>query len=149
MLKNFKVIELISSKTKALLTVYHNKLKFNVYTAPDLNYAPYVQLLMDPNGKCFAIMACDKDAPNAVPFSRPADAKPYPIVVRVPAAINQICTTMGWNDKTKYHTIPGQLFYDDKAIVFNLKDADEFTITPRNAATADATDDEESKSDDE
>lgn len=134
MLKNFQVIELISSKTKALLTVYSNKLKFNVYTAPDLNYAPYVQLLMDPNGKCFAIRACDKDDPNAVPFSRPADAKPYPVVVRVPAAIQQICNAMGWNDQTKYHTIPGQLFYEDKAIVFNLKDADEFTITPRKGA---------------
>lgn len=148
MLKNFKVIELISSKTKALLTVYPNKLKFNVFTAPDLNYTPYVQLLMDPNGKCFAIMACDKNAPNAVPFSRPADAKPYPIVVRVPAAIQQICTTMGWNDKTKYHVIPGQLFYDDKAIVFNLKDADEFTITKRNSGGSDS-DEDESKSDDE
>lgn len=134
MLKNFQVIELISSKTKALLTVYSNKLKFNVYTAPDLNYAPYVQLLMDPNGKCFAIRACGKDDPNAVPFSRSADAKPYPIVVRVPAAIQQICNAMGWNDQTKYHTIPGQLFYEDKAIVFNLKDADEFTITPRKGA---------------
>lgn len=134
MLKNFQVIELISSKTKALLTVYSNKLKFNVYTAPDLNYAPYVQLLMDPNGKCFAIRACDKNDPNAVPFSRPANAKPYPIVVRVPAAIQQICNAMGWNDPTKYHTIPGQLFYEDKAIVFNLKDADEFTITPRKGA---------------
>lgn len=101
---------------------------------------------MDPNGKCFAIMACDKDAPNAVPFSRLADAKPYPIILRVPAAINQICTTMGWNDITKYHTIPGQLFYNDKAIVFNLKDADEYTITPRKSAD---TDEEESKSDDE
>ena len=134
MLKNFQVIELISSKTKALLTVYSNKLKFNVYTAPDLNYAPYVQLLMDPNGKCFAIRACGKDDPNAVPFSRPADAKPYPVVVRLPAAIQQICNAMGWNDQTKYHTIPGQLFYEDKAIVFNLKDADEFTITPRKGA---------------
>lgn len=43
--------------------------------------------------------------------------------------------------------IPGQLFYDDKAIVFNLKDADEYTITPRNGSAA--ADDEESKSDDE
>ena len=53
---------------------------------------------------------------------------------------------MGWQDKTKYHSIPGQLFYDDKAIVFNLKDADEYTITPRKGAD---TDEEESKSDDE
>lgn len=53
----------------------------------------------------------EKDAPNAVAFSRPADAKPYAIVLRVPAAIQQICNAMGWQDKTKYHSIPGQLFY--------------------------------------
>ena len=142
MLKNFQVIELISSKTKALMTVYSNKLKFNIYTAVDLNYAAH-----DPNGKCFALRACGKDDPNAVAFSRPADAKPYAIVLRVQAAIQQICNAMGWHDKTKYHSIPGQLFYDDKAIVFNLKDADEYTITPRNGSAA--VDDEESKSDDE
>lgn len=147
MLKNFQVIELISSKTKALMTVYSNKLKFNIYTAVDLNYAAHVQLLMDPNGKCFALRACGKDDPNAVAFSRPADAKPYAIVLRVQAAIQQICNAMGWHDKTKYHSIPGQLFYDDKAIVFNLKDADEYTITPRNGSAA--ADDDESKSDDE
>lgn len=76
----------------------------------------------------------------------PADAKLYAIVLRVPAAIQQICNAMGWQDKTKYHSIPGQLFYDDKAIVFNLKDADEYTITPRKGAD---TDEEERKSDDE
>lgn len=97
----------------------NDTLKFNIYTAVDLNYAAHVQLLMDPNGKCFAIRACEKDAPNAVAFSRPADAKPYAIVLRVPAAIQQICNAMGWQDKTKYHSIPG----------FNLKDADEYTIT--------------------
>lgn len=147
MLKNFQVIELISSKTKSQLTVYSDKLKFNVFTSPDLDYAPYVQLLMDPNGKCFAIMACDKDAPNAVPFSRDRNAKPYPIVLRVPAAIKQICTTMGWDDSSKYHIVPGQMFYEDKAIVFNLKDAEEYTITPRKGSAV--TDDEESKSDDD
>ena len=125
----------------------NDTLKFNIYTAVDLNYAAHVQLLMDPNGKCFALRACGKDDPNAVAFSRPADAKPYAIVLRVQAAIQQICNAMGWHDKTKYHSIPGQLFYDDKAIVFNLKDADEYTITPRNGSAA--ADDEESKSDDE
>lgn len=146
MLKNFQVIELISSKTKALLTVYHNKLKFNVSTAADLGYAPYVELLIDPNGKAFAVRACDKNKPNAVAFSRPANAKPYPIVLRVSAAIKQICNAMGWHDPNKYHTIPGQLFHEEKAIVFNLKDAEESTITSRNNS---ATDSEEDKSDDE
>ena len=40
----------------------HSSVKFNGFTAPDLDYAPYVQLLMDPNGKCFALMVCDKEA---------------------------------------------------------------------------------------
>ncbi len=137
MLKNFQVIELISSRTKAQITVYQDKIKFNVFTAPDLDYAPYVQLLMDANGKCFAIAACDKDAPNAVAFSRDRSCKPYPIVLKVPMALKQICTTMDWHDPSKYYVIGGQLFHEDKAIVFNLKDADEYTITPRKGDSAD------------
>ncbi len=130
-LKNFKVIELVSSKTKAGLTVYADRLKFNPHTAPDLDYAPYVQLLMDPNGKNFAVQACDKDAVNAIPFSRPKDAKPYPILVRTPQAIKQIRTVMGWDDPNKYYIVTGQKFYDEKAIVFHLDDAEEYTVTKR------------------
>ena len=142
MLKNFQVIELISSKTKAALTVYPDKLKFNSFTAPDLDYAPYVQLLMDANGKNFAIMVCDKDKDNAVPFSRGKDAKTYPITLRYPAAIKQIQTAMGWDDPTKYYVIPGQKFYEDKAIVFNLKDAEEKVITTRSSKDDEDDDDD-------
>ena len=137
MLKNFQVIELISSKTKASLTVYPDKLKFNKDTAPDLDYAPYVQLLMDPNGKAFAVMVCEKDAPNAVPFfTRERDAKPYPIVLRYSAALKQIFTAMNWDDSGKFYVVPGQKFYEDKTIVFNLKDADEHIITTRKGGDA-------------
>lgn len=137
-LKNFVVIELISSKTKAAMTVYTDRLKFNTYTAPDLDYTPYVQLLMDTNGKNFAIQACAKDSVNAVPFSRPKDAKPYPIVVRTPQALKQIRTAMGWDDPQKYYVVPGQKFYDEQAIVFNLNDAEEYHVTTRKGNDTDS-----------
>ena len=54
MLKNFQVIELISSKTKALMTVYSNKLKFNIYTAVDLKGKSY------PMPNAFATMYDDR-----------------------------------------------------------------------------------------
>lgn len=143
MLKNFQVIELISSKTKAALTVYPDKLKFNGYTAPDLDFPAHVQLLMDTNGKCFAIMVCEKDAPNSVPFfTRAKDSKPYPIVLRYAAAIKQIYTAMGWEESGVYYVVPGQKFYDDKAIVFNLNDAEAHEITTRKGGEDDDSDDE-------
>lgn len=65
MLKNFTVIEVISSKTKAQLSFYPNKFKFNQFTAPDLENPPYVQFLIDTNGKNFAIRVCEKTDENA------------------------------------------------------------------------------------
>lgn len=126
------------------MTVYPDKLKFNKDTAPDLDFAEYVQLLMDASGKAFAIMVCDKDTVNAVSFfNRPKDSKPYPIVLRYAAAIKQIYTAMNWKTEGFYYVVPGQKFYEDKAIVFNLKDAEEHPITTRKSG------DSEEESDDE
>lgn len=143
MLKNFQVIELISSKTKASLTIYPDRLKFNKDTAPDLDYAAHVQLLMDPNGKAFAVRVCNKDDVNSVPFfTRSKESKPYPIVLRYSAAIKQIFTAMNWEGTDKYYVVGGQKFYEDKAIVFNLNDAEPHEITTRKGGDEDESDDE-------
>lgn len=132
MLKNFTVIEVISSKTKAQLTFYPNKFKFNQFTAPDLGNPPYVQLLIDTNGKNFAIRVCEKGAENAVAFvKRKHSAKPYPVSLACPIASEMIANMMDWHDNSKYYVIPGQKFPEEQAIVFNLNDADEVNITTR------------------
>ena len=88
MLKNFKVIEVISQKSRALLTFYQGRLKFNHHTAAELNFSQYVQLAYDSNQQCFAIIAATKDSENAVQFyNRGEDAKPYPISLYTKAAI--------------------------------------------------------------
>lgn len=132
MLKNFTVIEVISSKTKAQLSFYPNKFKFNQFTAPDLGNPPYVQFLIDTNGKNFAIRVCEKTDENALAFvKRKQSAKAYPVSLACPIAADMIANLMDWHDDTKYYVIPGQKFPDEKAIVFNLNDADEFQITTR------------------
>lgn len=132
MLKNFQVIEVISFKSKSLMTVYKDKLKFNYQTAQELGYPPHVQLLIDPKGRCFAIKPCEKDDSNAVSFfNRGKETKPYPIKLSYPIAIDMIFNAMGWDGEGKYYAIQGQRFPDDNAIVYNLADADEYAITKR------------------
>lgn len=132
MLKNFKVIEVISRKSKALLTFYQGKLKFNHHTASELDFSQYVQLAYDSNQKCFAIIAATKDDDNALQFyNRSGDVKPYPITLYAKAAIETIAQMMNWNDETKYYAIPGQRFVEEKAIVFNLNDATEGVIAAK------------------
>ena len=95
MLKNFKVIEVISQKSRALLTFYQGRLKFNHHTAAELNFSQYVQLAYDSNQQCFAIIAATKDSENAVQFyNRGEDAKPYPISLYTKAAIETIANMM-------------------------------------------------------
>ena len=132
MLKNFKVIEVISQKSRALLTFYQGRLKFNHHTAAELNFSQYVQLAYDSNQQCFAIIAATKDSDNAVQFyNRGGDAKPYPISLYTKAAIETIAQMMDWHDETKYYAIPGQRFVEENAIVFNLNDATEYAITAK------------------
>lgn len=135
MLKNFKVIEVISQKSRALLTFYQGRLKFNHHTAAELNFSQYVQLAYDSNQQCFAIIAATKDSENAVQFyNRGGDAKPYPISLYTKAAIETIANMMNWHDENKYYSIPGQRFVEEGAIVFNLKDATEGVVSTRGGA---------------
>ena len=132
MLKNFEVIEIISSKSKALFTVYTNKIKFNYQTASELGFPEYAQFLINAQDKCFAVRACEKDAPNAVHFfMRAKDSKAYPMKFQTRAVIEAVCNAMQWNDETLYYMVPGQRFPEEKTIVFNLKDAEEHTVTTR------------------
>lgn len=145
MLKNFTVIEVISSKTKSVLTFYPDKMKFNFPTAEDLKFPKHVQLLIDPKGRNFAIRACKEDEPNAVVFFNRGDGtKPYPITLRYQAANALIAQTMGWNDPSKYYLINGQLFPEECAIAFNLNDAEEQTIK---AGSKKSQDDDEAEDD--
>lgn len=80
--KSDLVLVVWNEEEKAQLTFYTNKIKFNHPTAVDLGFPKYVQLISSPSQHAFGIMACEKDAENAVTFfNRPQDSKPYPVVM--------------------------------------------------------------------
>lgn len=70
-LEKFTVIDLIKTRSASVATITGNVLKFNNQTAAELHFAPYIQVLINPKDKQFAIRGCKEDAPNAVPFSKP------------------------------------------------------------------------------
>ena len=61
-LSNFTVVDLIKTRSASVVTITGNALKFNVQTAAELHYAPYVQVLVNPKDKQFAIRVCKEDA---------------------------------------------------------------------------------------
>ena len=59
------------------------------------------------------------------------------------AACELITTMMNWTDDSKYYVVPGQKFADEKAIVFNLNDAESFAIRTLKGGDENKSDDEE------
>ena len=71
MFEKFSVIDLIKTRSASVCTFVGNVVKFNVQTAQELRFPEYIQFLIEPKSKQFAIRACKEDAPNAVRFSKP------------------------------------------------------------------------------
>ena len=69
MFEKFTVIDLIKTRSASVCTFTGNVVKFNIQTAQELHFPEYIQFLIEPKSKQFAIRACKEDAPNAIAFS--------------------------------------------------------------------------------
>ena len=121
-LEKFTVIDLIKTRSASVATVSKNFLKFNNQTASELHYAPYVQVLINPKDKQFAIRGCKEDAPNAVAFSKPEGEQKYQIKINAVAVVDMIRKMANWADEDKW-SIPGVYFADDGALVYDVSAA--------------------------
>ena len=63
-LKGFEVINLKQPKGESVMTVTSNSLKFNKATAVELNYAPYIKVLLNAKTKQIAIQPCSEKDPH-------------------------------------------------------------------------------------
>lgn len=133
MLEKFTVIDLIKTRSASVVTFTGNIVKFNVQTAQELGYPPFVQLLIDQKGKQFAIRVCKEDAPNAVPFSKPRAEQKYQIKVNNMMVVNMVRRMMGWNAEDNWN-VPGIYFADEQALVYNLDSA--YAPKPKGGWTA-------------
>ena len=121
-LSKFTVIDLVKTRSASIATITGNCLKFNKDTATELNNPPYVQVLINPKARQFAIRACKEDAPNAVPFFNSGKAKQYVIKISAAAVVDMIRKMTNWNAEDIWN-VPGIYFAEEEALVYDLNTA--------------------------
>ena len=121
-LEKFTVIDLIKTRSASVATITGNVLKFNNQTAAELHFAPYIQVLINPKDKQFAIRGCKEDAPNAVPFSKPEGEQKYQIKISAAAVVDMIRKMANWSAEDNWN-IPGIYFAEDDALVYDVSAA--------------------------
>lgn len=121
-LDKFTVVDLIKTRSASVATIAGNILKFNNQTAAELNFAPFIQVLVNPKDKQFAIRACKEDAPNALPFSKPEGEQKYPIKISTAVVTDLIRKMAGWAVEDNWN-VPGIYFADELALIYDVSAA--------------------------
>lgn len=127
-LEKFTVIDLMKTRSDSVATITGSYLKFNNQTAGELHYAPYVQVLINPKEKQFAIRACKTDAPSAIPFSKPEGEQKYQIKVHAVAVVDMIRKMTNWSVEDNWN-VPGVYVAEEGALVYDVNTA--YKPTPR------------------
>lgn len=124
-LEGFEVINLVQSRGESVLTVSGSSLKFNKATAVELNYAPYVRMLMNAKENKVAIQPCNEKDPNAVAFSKSEGEQTYAITVKLPALLVEFRRFFAFEEggKKLSYTMKGTLYPEDQVIIYDLGDA--------------------------
>ena len=117
MFEKFSVIDLIKTRSASVCTFAGNIVKFNVQTAQELHFPEYIQFLIEPKSKQFAIRACKEDAPNAVRFSKPDGVQKAQIKIS-----NATVVDMDRNAEDNWN-VPGIYFADEQGIMYALESA--------------------------
>lgn len=132
-LEKFTVVDLIKTRSASVATITGNALKFNTQTASELYYAPYIQVLINPKDKQFAIRGCKEDAPNAVAFSKPEGEQKYAIKITASAVVDMIRKMANWSAEDNWN-VPGVYFAEDNALVYDVSAA--YKPNPKGGWTA-------------
>ena len=105
MFEKFSVIDLIKTRSASVCTFAGNIVKFNVQTAQELHFPEYIQFLIEPKSKQFAIRACKEDAPNAVRFSKPEGAQKAQIKISNATVVDMVRKLMDWNAEDNWNVV--------------------------------------------
>ena len=103
MFEKFSVIDLIKTRSASVCTFAGNVVKFNVQTAQELRFPEYIQFLIEPKSKQFAIRACKEDAPNAVRFSKPEGEQKAQIKISNATVVDMVRKLMDWNAEDNWN----------------------------------------------
>ena len=107
----------------SFLSVTENGLNFNKNVVKHMQRAEYIVLLCNSDKKQLAIIKCDKNRENAIPFYR--DEKNLKTGVRFNNREVQqmIATMMNWDLQTFNYRVDGFMASDRRTMIFNLNSA--------------------------
>lgn len=130
-LDGFEVMGLTPGKGKSVLTVTRANVKFNKATAAELNYPPFVKLLINVKTNQVAIQPCTEKDPAAVKFSEEEGKQTYAIVVKLPALLVEFRRLLDFQDDV-YYTIKGVYYPEENVIIYDLNEAEREEKKKRN-----------------
>lgn len=130
-LDNFDVVGVPRTFSIAEVRILKNRLSFNLATASEIGYPPFVRLFISRDKTQIALQPCAKETPNAMKFFT-ADAtrngKPkkrmIPIGNRALTALVKAGIGVGMGVPLR---APGVRFADEGVIIFDLKQATDMT----------------------
>ena len=119
-LEGFEVVNLVAAKGASTLTATASSLKFNKATATELNYPPYIRMLVDAKNRKVAIQPCTEKDPNAVSFSAPEEKQTYAIIVKVPALVAELRRMLQFekDGRKVTYTISGTCYPEENVIIY-------------------------------
>ena len=108
MLEKFTVIDLVRTRSDAVVTITGNAVKFNNQTAVELHHPSHIQFLILQKEKQFAIRVCKPDAPNAAKFCK-GEGQKGQIRITAPSVVDLLRKMGGWGEDESWN-IPGIYF---------------------------------------
>lgn len=124
-LENFRAFNF--SEGLASVSITNNGVTFNKSVVLKLGCPEHVKLLFDDDGKQFAIQCCDEHAENAAPFFKKRDNGVISVRWNSRDLLNTFRDLMGWNLHMKGYKVDGILLREEKAMLFDLKEAKELS----------------------
>ena len=153
-LKGFSVVGVSAEESKnPVLTVTAGGLHFNKEAVKLLGNPDYVRVLINENSSQAAIQVCGKEADGAIKFNKimqegvkrrgrkpkdpeaaarkAAEAGITAITIKTPAIMRVFGKIFELTEKTVSYIAKGMMLPDEKAIIYNLSDAEKKSIRPR------------------
>ncbi len=109
------------------MSITNNGVTFNKSVVLKLGCPDFVKLLIDDEGKQIAIQCCTEDADNATAFFKKRNNDVISVRWNSRDLLNTLQDMMDWNLRMKGYKVEGTLLREDKAMLFDLKEAKELS----------------------
>ncbi|PKM62726.1 MAG: recombinase family protein [Firmicutes bacterium HGW-Firmicutes-21] len=118
-LRGFEITrsEFFDSVRRPTVTFGDKKMKFSMECVRKFGEKNYIELLVNPFERKFAIRPTDKNNRNAVMISKVSNATYYPRDISSSAFSNTLFSLFGWNIDCKYRII-GSLYEQDNELAY-------------------------------